>query len=358
MASILSFPGDDSIQAALRHIANGDCVVLPSESTYELVGSAFSDSAVRAIARFASPTALAAILISEDDEVAECVPGLHGEGLRVYRKLGPGPITLQVESTSAPSVLPVAAQNLLLRDGRLAIRRPAHAVYAELHGVEEPLIAVPLDGAVDVESATRIVGGNAVAIVAGGETQFGRTPSIVQTRGRRCQMTHVGGLLPEEMAELARCRIVFICTGNTCRSPLARVLCERMLADRLACEPAQLAEHGYSVHSAGLAASDGSPASSEAVLVAAEYGVDLSAHVSAMATIELLLWADFIFTMTSGHLYTLQNIPVNEMAPPRMLSPRQEDIVDPIGGSLVNYRTCAQQISECLAEHLNELIEA
>ena len=358
MAAILSFPGNDTIQAALRHLQNGECVALPSESTYELVGSAMSERVVETLARFASPTALPAILIMDDDEIGDCVPNLRSEGLRVYRKLGPGPMTLQVESASAPSILPAAAQGLLMRDGRLAIRRPAHAIYAELLSVGEPLIAVPLEGAVDAASTARIVGEHVAAIVDGGPSQIGRTPSIVQTNGRRCHLTHVGGLLPEELDELSRCRIVFICTGNTCRSPLAKVLCERMLADRLGCEPTELAQHGYSVHSAGLAASNGSPASSEAVLAAAEYRADLSTHQSAMATIELLLWADFIFAMTQGHWYTLQSIAVDELTPPRMLSPRHEDIADPIGGSPAEYRTCALQIAECLTAHLNELIEA
>ncbi|MSU80749.1 MAG: hypothetical protein EXS16_22010 [Gemmataceae bacterium] len=361
MAAIHSFPDDDTIQAALRHLRNGECVALPSESTYELVGSAMSDRVVETLARFATSTALPAILVTDDADLAGWVPGLGVEVRRAFRKLGPGPITSQAEMglvESASSRLPMAAQDLLIRDGRLAIRRPDHAIYPELRAVGEPLIAVPIDGAVDAASAARIVGESAAAIVDGGEAPIGRTPSVVQTNGRRCQLTHVGGLLREELDELSRCRIVFICTGNTCRSPLAKGICERMLADRLGCEPAQLAEHGYSVHSAGLAASSGMPASLEAVVVAQEYRADLSTHQSAMATIELLLWADFIFAMTAGHWHMLQSILADAMTLPRMLSPRHEDIADPIGGSPVDYRTCAQQIAACLAEHLNELIEA
>ncbi len=310
------------------------------------------------LARFAAPTALPAVVLGEDAIIADWVPGLRGEGLRVFRKLGPGPMTLHAETATPPPGLSAAAQSTVLRDGRLAVRIPAHPIFAELHAFGEPLIAVPIENAVDAATTARIVGEAAAAIVDGGETKFGRTPSIVQTNGRRCQLTHVGGLLGEELAEFARCRILFVCTGNTCRSPLAKGICERMLADRLGCEPAELARHGFSIYSAGLAAYNGSPASSEAVVVANEFRADLSMHLSAMVTAELLLWADFIFAMTAGHLYSLQGIPLDTMPRPRMLSPRHEDITDPIGGSMLEYRTCARQIADCLAEHLEELIEA
>ena len=59
------------------------------------------------------------------------------------------------------------------------------------------------------------------------------------------------------LREQSSCLIVFICTGNTCRSPLAEALCKKRLSDRLGCGVEELPGHGFSVVSAGLAASMG-----------------------------------------------------------------------------------------------------
>ena len=72
--------------------------------------------------------------------------------------------------------------------------------------------------------------------------------------------------------------IIFVCTGNTCRSPLAEVLCKKLLADRLVCTPEELPRGGFCVLSAGLAAMIGCRAAPEAVEVARTLGADLSSH--------------------------------------------------------------------------------
>lgn len=88
--------------------------------------------------------------------------------------------------------------------------------------------------------------------------------------------------------------ILFVCTGNTCRSPLAEGIAR-----------AELARRGWSsvqVASAGLAARTGDPASREAVVVAERHGVDLAGHRSRPLTAELAEWADLILGMSPGHL--------------------------------------------------------
>ena len=69
-----------------------------------------------------------------------------------------------------------------------------------------------------------------------------------------------------------------MCTGNTCRSPLAEALAKKVLADRLGCTADELPGRGFWVLSAGVSAYGGGPASEESVTVAAEFGADLSGH--------------------------------------------------------------------------------
>jgi protein-tyrosine-phosphatase len=111
-------------------------------------------------------------------------------------------------------------------------------------------------------------------------------------------MTHPGERMtqPHDGAapETTTFNLLFVCTGNTCRSPMAEGIARRELEDR-----------GWShvqVASAGLAAMDGEPATREAVVVAARHGVDLSAHRSRPAGDELVQWADLVLAMGSSHL--------------------------------------------------------
>src|SRR5687768_145656 len=81
---------------------------------------------------------------------------------------------------------------------------------------------------------------------------------------------------------LAR-RIVFVCTGNTCRSPMAEGLFKHRLAERLGCPVDELPDRGFVVSSAGIAAGPGDAATRESVEAVRGFGVDLSDHRSRYA---------------------------------------------------------------------------
>src|SRR5579859_6473201 len=134
------------------------------------------------------------------------------------------------------------------------------------------------------------------------------------------------------MADLVdHCQILFVCTGNTCRSPLAQALCARLLADRLGCEPIDLPERGFHVQSAGLAAMMGAAATVEAVAVARELGADLTGHKSQPLTPELLARTDYLYVMTQAHLHILASLGLSGRPILSLLSSQGEDIADPIG---------------------------
>ena len=159
------------------------------------------------------------------------------------------------------------------------------------------------------------------------------------------------------MSELPR-RIVFVCTGNTCRSPLAQALCEKLLAERLKCTVPELPARGYIVQSAGLAAFPGCEASPEAVNIAREFGADLAQHRSQVLTFDLLAQADYIFAMTKVHLDILQALR-GELGPtPRLLADSGEDIADPLGSEAEVYRACARQILSHLEKVVSEILIA
>jgi protein-tyrosine phosphatase len=89
-------------------------------------------------------------------------------------------------------------------------------------------------------------------------------------------------------------RVLFVCTGNTCRSPLSEALARRALERR--------GWKGVEVRSAGIAAFPGGRASEGAIRAAERNGLDLGQHVTHPVTAELVAWADLILTMSPGHL--------------------------------------------------------
>ena len=155
---------------------------------------------------------------------------------------------------------------------------------------------------------------------------------------------------PPEPPRPAR-SILFVCTGNTCRSPLAEALCKRALADRLGCDPAGLEARGFVVRSAGVAAYPGDDPSPGAVEAARELGADLSAHRSRPLNPELLASATDVVAMTRSHAYLL-TARFPGLGPPPVLLCGDGDLDDPIGGELGVYRDCAAKVRL----HLDRLI--
>lgn len=136
-------------------------------------------------------------------------------------------------------------------------------------------------------------------------------------------------------------KIVFVCTGNTCRSPMAEGLARQIFGT------------GIEVESMGLAAWGGEEASFQAVTVMEEKGIDLSSHRARPIIPEVLAEADWIIPMTGSHEAQLklafpQYIPKIKPLGAWSKDGSQKDIQDPWGGSVEIYRDCARQIEEYL----------
>ena len=115
--------------------------------------------------------------------------------------------------------------------------------------------------------------------------------------------------------------LVFVCTGNICRSPMAEGMFKKLLEEK--------GESGIDCSSAGLATFDGRPASDNAQAVALEYGVDISEHRSRMLTRSIARKADLIVCMTDEQYETL-----NRMIPDERLCVLAGGVDDPAAGAL------------------------
>jgi len=147
-------------------------------------------------------------------------------------------------------------------------------------------------------------------------------------------------------------RVLFVCSGNTCRSPLAEVLFRRMMAEQDRTD--------VEVASAGTGAYDGAPASEGAYLVALERGLDLGAHRARLLTPEIVAGADLILTMSRGHLSRVERLGGGAKA--WLLGEYANDgegpveVRDPFGADVDTYRHTLEQLDALLRVARDRLV--
>lgn len=141
-------------------------------------------------------------------------------------------------------------------------------------------------------------------------------------------------------------KVLFVCTGNTCRSPMAKGLLEKIGS-------VQNNNKTIIVDSAGVYTSDGMPASDEAIVVMGEYGIDLSAHVSKQLVEENLHGVNLILTMTASHRQAIiDRFPQYEPLAYTLTQylNHSGDIMDPFGRGIEAYYETARQLKELIEE--------
>jgi protein-tyrosine phosphatase len=328
----------DVVHRAVQALAEGGLVAFPTETVYGVAASALNAEAVGRLMALkertsAKPLALA---IKSDEEARDYAPDLCPLAQRLARRCWPGPITLVVDGSHPESLvrrLPPNVQAAVSPNHTIGLRVPGHPVILDVLRMSTGplcLSSANRKGMPEAVSAKEILDafGDALSMVIDdGPCRFGQPSSVVKVKG----------------------------TGNTCRSPMAELICRDMLAKRLNCSINQLEDHGIMVMSAGLAAMMGGRASRESVQVCAEMGLDLTNHETQPLTEPLVRHADMIFTMTRSHRDAIVAQWPSAAERTSLLTLDGTDVCDPIGASTERYRCCANQIQAALKLRLEQI---
>ena len=354
----------DLVHRAVQILAEGGIVGIPTDTTYVLAAQALRADAVAKLVGedFADcrKTEFGPSLAVSSAEAAEdYFAGEQALVTRLARRCWPGPVTLEIladHEDSCVGRLPAAVRECLLADQRyLAIRVVGHTFVQQLHRfLPGPLVLSPLwaggGGAItNGEAAAIQVGERVPLLLDDGPTRYGGPATVVRIKGKDYQIRYEGVVESAAIEKFSKPLLALVCTGNTCRSPMAEVLLRKRLSDLFGREDA------VGVVSAGIAAYQGDQASGQAVEVMSQRGLDLTSHCSQPMTEQLLRLADVVLTMTRGHRDAiLAKFPD---AADRVHTLRLDggDIADPVGAPLEVYQQCADQIDAQLALWIERL---
>lgn len=335
------------VAAAVRHLQAGELCVLPTETVY---GLALLPSSKDALARARQMKGRAedhpfTFHLAKTSDAERLVGPLPSRVLPLVERYWPGPLSLVLAGRDG---------------GNVGLRVPAHDfTRAVIAAAGEPLWLTSVNASsepplLDAAAIEAQFGAQLALIVDDGPSPLGTASTVVRLDGQRLQVLREGILTSHEVFTTAAKRIVFVCSGNTCRSPLAEALARDLTARQLHVPSEQVLECGFEFVSAGTSTYDGMPASENSVLAATEIGLYIDAHHSRQLDHDLLRRAALIYCMGDSHRRAiLAEMPeVGDRV--RMLRPDGLDIADPYGSELQAYRRARDEIRAAIGQRLTQ----
>jgi protein-tyrosine phosphatase len=198
--------------------------------------------------------------------------------------------------------------------------------------------------------------GNIDLVLDAGAPRFSKPSTIVRVHKDSYEIVRAGIYDQRIIERLLRTTILFVCSGNTCRSPMAEAITRHLLSEKLHVPEDDLEKKGLQVVSAGAMAMPGTRAAAPAIDAVRGLGADLTRHRSRPLTVELIHQADVIYVMSRAHGRAVTSLVPSATEKVATLDP-QGDIEDPIGGDVALYQRLAGELRTLIEQRLREKVQ-
>jgi protein-tyrosine phosphatase len=349
---------EPKVARAAELLKGGGVVVLPTETVYGAAArldDATGLSRLKSLRHGGDPMPFTVHLAHRDD--ARNYIGPTGDfAARMMKKLWPGPVALTLD-VPADRRAEVAArlrvdEKEIYDGGAITLRCPDHLVAADVIGAVDGPVGLVAVGNTP-ESASDLPAEAFDLLLDAGPARYAKPSTILKITGDGYKIVREGVYDERIIERLLKTTVLFVCSGNTCRSPMAEALGRKALAEKLGIPEAQLDSKGYTVLSAGSFAMPGARATPQAVEAVRSMGADLTKHRSRPLSVELIHQADVIFTMGRSHMAAVGSLVPSALEKTFGLDP-DRDVEDPIGGDLSLYQDLAKQLQGMIEKRLAE----
>ena len=340
-----------ALQAAAQVLQSGGIAVVPMETVYGALARLDHSEALRRLRalRGSAPGRAMALHLGTPAHVENYIDPPNAYARMLISRLWPGPVGMVFEVSPGRQKDVVARNNIQMQDlyeaTSMTARGPAHpAARQVLNACPHPIVAVPAaDGAQRVSDLPQHIVEQVDLILDDGPAAHGKLSTIIRIWPADYEIVRPGVFDRRIIDRMLQTTILFVCSGNTCRSPMAEAITRTVLSKSLHIPEKDLETAGYRVISAGASAMPGSPATSFAAEAVRELGADLSNHRSRQLSSQLVNQATAIFAMAQNHVEAIGALSPSAMAKTTLLD-EAGDIEDPIGGELPLYRELAEKI--------------
>jgi len=349
-------PEDEKIEEVIKLVKKGGIACFPTDTVYGLGVDAENRKAVARLYRVKNrPSKKPLILFIGEKEKASYFAQITSlKARRLMSEFWPGPLTLIFKaSLSCPPTL--------VSEEKVGIRFPAHPIpqkiikkgglflattSANISGEKSPLTP---------EEVSEALKKRMDLLIDGGEVPLGKESTVIDVTGPSPRLIREGWLSWEEIRKVwdKDEDILLVCTGNSCRSPMAEGFLKKAWKEKKKRE--------IKIHSAGTSTLPGLKPTEFAVKVMKEYDIDISKHLSTPLTEKTIKEADLILTMENRHKEKICEICPSAREKVFLLKEfglrKEEEIFDPMGGSLESYRKCALEIKKGVEGVMKKLKE-